>query len=176
MTDVLSSAAPGRLAPASAAAVPAVPDRVDPRGQRFAATLTALVLAAALVSSPGPLAVALVAWQLATFGVGALVGPAATPYALLFKRAVRPRLGAPRDLEDAAPPQFAQGVGLGFAAVALVGYAAGVELLGTVAVAGALGAAFLNAAFGYCLGCETYLLFKRTTTRTGTDPVLRKVR
>jgi hypothetical protein len=52
-------------------------------------------------------------------------------------------------------------VGLAFLAVALVAALLGVTVVATVAVAFALAAAFLNAAFGYCLGCEMYLLGKR---------------
>ena len=81
-----------------------------------------------------------------------------TPYSWVFRTFVRPRLGPPAELEDPAPPRFAQGVGLGFALVALVGYLAGATLLGSVAVGFALAAAFLNAVFGLCLGCELYLL------------------
>lgn len=137
--------------------------QVDPRGQRFAATLTVLVLLVALVASPSTATVALVALQVAVFAVGALSGPARTPYAWLFRNLVRPRIGAPRETEDARPPRFAQAVGLGFAAVSLAGYLAGVPLLGALAAGSALAAAFLNAAFGYCLGCEIYLLLKRAS-------------
>ena len=147
---------------------------IDPRGQRFAAALTTLLFAVALVAAPSPLTLGLLAFQLATFTVGVVKGPAHTPYAWLFKTLLRPRLGPPAELEDARPPRFAQAVGLGFAAVALVGYAAELTLLGGLAAGLALAAAFLNAAFGFCLGCEIYLLLKRTTTtrtvpnRTGT--------
>ena len=138
---------------------------VDPRGQRFAASLTVVVLAVALVLSPGAWTVSLIALQAVVFAVGAFAGPARTPYAWIFRTVLRPRLGAPSEVEDARPPQFAQGVGLAFAAVSLVGYAAGVPLLGAVAAGMALGAAFLNAAFGFCLGCELYLLLKRASPR-----------
>jgi uncharacterized membrane protein YjdF len=137
--------------------------QVDPRGQRFAATLTALVLLSALVVSPSTVTVGLVALQLVVFAIGALAGPARTPYAWLFRTLVRPRLGAPRETEDARPPRFAQAVGLGFATVSLVGYVVGLPLVGAIAAALALAAAFLNAAFGYCLGCEIYLLLKRAS-------------
>ncbi len=137
--------------------------QVDPRGQRFAASITAVLLAVALVASPSALTVTLLAFQLVVFAVGAGLGPARTPYAWVFRRLVRPRLGAPAETEDAAPPRFAQGVGLGFAAVALVGYAVGLPLLGAIAAGMALGAAFLNAAFSFCLGCEMYLLGARAT-------------
>ena len=144
------------------------PVQVDPRGQRFAAALSAIVLAVAIVAAPGPLTLALLGLQLAVFAIGVAAGPASTPYAWVFRTLIRPRLQPPAALEDAAPPRFAQGVGLGFAAVALVGYAAGLELLGAIAAGMALGAAFLNAAFGFCLGCEIYLLIHRLT-RTSTE-------
>jgi hypothetical protein len=90
-----------------------------------------------------------------------------TPHAWLFRTVVRPRLAAPAELEDPAPPRFAQAVGLGFTLVALVGFAAGVTLLGQVAIGFALVAALLNAVFRFCLGCELYLLFKRLTPHAG---------
>ena len=112
-------------------------------------------------SSSTALTVALLAAQAALFAVGAFAGIQNTPYGWLFRTFVRPRLGAPSELEDAAPPRFAQAVGLGFAVVALAGYLSGATLLGAVATGAALAAAFLNAAFGFCLGCEVYLLAKR---------------
>ena len=134
--------------------------RIDPRGPRFAATLTTIVLAVALLTSP-PLSVALLVVQGVLFGIGAVLGIQRTPYGWLFRAFVRPRLGPPGELEDAAPPRFAQGVGLVFAVLAVAGYRSGATLLGLVATGAALAAAFLNAAFGFCLGCEMYLLVKR---------------
>jgi hypothetical protein len=142
---------------------PAAAGRIDPRGPRFAATLTTVLLAVALLASSTTLTVALLAAQAVLFAVGAFAGIQSTPYGWLFRTLVRPRLGAPKELEDAAPPRFAQAVGLGFALVALAGYLSGATLLGAVAVGAALAAAFLNAAFGFCLGCEVYLLAKRAT-------------
>jgi hypothetical protein len=81
-----------------------------------------------------------------------------TPVAALFRQAVRPRLAPPAHLEDPEPPRFAQGVGLVFALVALVGFLSGVTTLGYVATGFALVAALLNATIGLCLGCEVYLL------------------
>lgn len=140
-----------------------VDDRVqiDPRGPRFAATLTTLLLAVALVLAPSPATVVLLVVQVAVFAIGAVAGIQHTPYSWLFKAVLRPRLGRPTELEDAAPPRFAQAVGLGFGLLALLGYAVGADLLGAVATAFALAAAFLNAAFGLCLGCEVYLLLQR---------------
>ena len=131
---------------------------VDPRGQRFAAALTSVVLAGVLVTQ----SVALLAVQAAVFAVGAAVGVRRSPYAVLFATAVRPRLGPPTHTEDPQPPRFAQAVGLAFAVVALVGFALGAPAVGLGATGLALAAAFLNAAFGLCLGCEMYLLIRRT--------------
>jgi hypothetical protein len=135
--------------------------RVDPRGQQFAAALTSVVLVAVLLLAPHPVGVALLAVQAALFAVGAGLGVQHTPHAWLFRTFVRPRLGAARELEDATPPRFAQGVGLAFAIVGLVGFLAGLTPLGLVATGFALVAALLNAVFGFCLGCEMYLLVRR---------------
>ena len=143
-----------------------MPTLIDPRGPRVAATLTSVVLALVLLTAPGTLSTTLLAAQAAVFAVGALAGVQHTPYALLFRTLVRPRLAPPVELEDAAPPRFAQGVGLAFALVGLAGLLGGLTTLGLVAVGLALVAALLNAAVGLCLGCEVYLLIKRATART----------
>jgi Domain of unknown function (DUF4395) len=137
------------------------PPGIDPRGPQFNAMLTSLVLALSLIAAPGPVAVALLGVQAALFAVAVAFGVQRTPAAYLFKRLVRPRLAAPVHLEDPAPPRFAQGVGLAFALVGLVGYLSGAPLVGAIATGFALAAALLNAAFGFCLGCEMYLLFRR---------------
>jgi hypothetical protein len=134
---------------------------VDPRGLRFVAALTAFVLALVLLTGSAWLLAA----QAAVFAVGAFGGLQAAPYGLLFRRFVRPRLGPPDELEAAAPPRFAQLVGFGFAVVGTAGYATGLTALGLLATAAAFAAAFLNAAFGLCLGCEVYLLFRRSVPR-----------
>ena len=107
----------------------------------------------------------LLALQTIVFGIGAVRGIQHTPYAWLFRTLVRPRLGAPHELEDPRPPRFAQAVGLGFALVGLVGFATGLTLLALVATGLALAAALLNAVFGFCLGCEIYLLLQRASAR-----------
>jgi len=137
---------------------------IDPRGPRFAASVTSVVLAVVLVA-PTPVAITALAFQTVVFAIGALRGIQHTPYAGLFRALVRPRLGAPHELEDPRPPRFAQAVGLGFALVALVGFLTGLSALGLVATGFALAAAVLNAVFGFCLGCEIYLLIQRATAR-----------
>jgi hypothetical protein len=130
---------------------------IDPRGARFAAWITTIVLVAVLVTGSG----LLLAGQAAVFAVGALAGMRWSPYGLIFRYLLAPRLGRPAELEPAAPPRFAQAVGLLFAVVGAVGYLTGVTVLGAAAAAAALAAAFLNAAFGFCLGCELYLILRR---------------
>jgi hypothetical protein len=130
---------------------------VDPRGQRFAATITAAVLALVLLTANGWLLAA----QAGVFAAGALAGVAASPYGRLYARTVRPHLGPPAEYEDARPPRFAQLIGLLFATAGLVGFVADWPVLAYGAVGAALAAAFLNAAFGFCLGCEIYLVFRR---------------
>ncbi len=143
---------------------PALGTGIDPRGARFAAGLTSVVLAVVLVT-PTAVAVTVLALQTVVFAIGALRGVQHTPYAWLFRTLVRPRLGAPHELEDPRPPRFAQTVGLGFAVVGLVGFATGITVVALVATGFALAAALLNAVFGFCLGCEIYLLLQRATAR-----------
>lgn len=135
---------------------------VDVRGPRFGAWVTSVVLAVVLVTHSG----VLLALQAVVFLLGAVFGLRWAPYGLLFRSLVRPRLGPPTEFESEAPPRFAQAVGGVFAVVGTLGFAAGWPVLGLVATALALAAAFLNAAFGFCLGCEMYLLFRRATTRS----------
>ena len=130
---------------------------IDARGPRFGAVITTAVLATALATNNLWVIVA----QAVVFAIGAFKGPQFTPYAFIYKSIVKPRLKGDAPAEDVRPPQFAQSVGLIFALVAIGGVLSGVNAIFTVAVAFALGAAFLNAAFNFCLGCEVYLLLLR---------------
>ncbi|HEX6194554.1 MAG TPA: DUF4395 domain-containing protein [Jiangellaceae bacterium] len=130
---------------------------IDPRGPRFAAAITTAVLAAVLVTGNA----VLLAVQVGVFAVATGFGLRAAPYGLAYARLIRPRLAPPNELEDERPPRFAQAVGLGFGTVGLLALLAGWTAVFYVAVAAALAAAFLNAAFGFCLGCEIYLLIHR---------------
>ena len=135
----------------------AVPREVDVRGPRFAAGVTALVLAVALLLGSG----VLVAVQALVFAIGAFAGLRYAPYGVLFRLLVAPRLGPVREREPEAPPRFAQLVGLLFAVVGAAGYLLGAPALGAVATGLALVAALLNAVTGFCLGCELYLIARR---------------
>ena len=147
-------------------AVGSAPGRlVDPRGSRFAASITSVLLAVVLVTIPSTLASVLLGLQWVVFAVAAFAGLRFSPYGWLFRVLVRPRLGPPTEMEEEAPPRFAQLVGFAFATVGSVALLLGWAGLAVAAVALALAAAFLNAAFGYCLGCELYLLLRRMTSR-----------
>ena len=138
---------------------------VDPRGPRFGGTITTIVLAIALITVGSPLSDVLVVWQTFVFGLGAIVGLHAQPYGILYRKVIGPRLAPPQVLEDAAPPRFAQAVGLIFMIVALISIILGATLIAAIAIGFALAAAFLNAAFDFCLGCEMYLLGARLRHR-----------
>lgn len=143
----------------------AAPAGIDPRGPRFTASVTLVVLAIALVVPNHAVSAVLVGIQAIFFAIGAFAGVHRTPTGIVFRTLIRPRLTPPTELEDPAPPRFAQGVGLAFAAVGLLGYVTGATLVGQVAVGLAVVAAILNAGFGFCLGCELYLLGLRLTRR-----------
>ena len=132
-------------------------NEIDARGPRFSAALTTVVLAIALVTGSEWVAT----FQAIVFAIGAIKGPQFTPYAFIYRTLIKPRLKSPLRTEDVRPPKFAQSIGLIFALVALVGSAAGAPVVFTVAIAAALAAAFLNAAFDFCLGCQIYLLLAR---------------
>ena len=133
---------------------------IDPRGARFGAVVSTVVLALVLVTGSGWLLAA----QTVVFAAGAALGLRYAPYGMIFRWLIRPRLGPPRELEAEPPPRFAQGVGAVFGVIGVIGYGTGLTVLGMAATAAALAAAFLNAAFGFCLGCEMYLMIQRIRT------------
>ena len=141
------------------------PAAIDPRGPQFNAILTSVVLAATLLTAPATVGLVLLGVQAALFATAVAFGVQRTPAAFLFKTLVRPRLSAPAHLEDPQPPRFAQAVGLVFAVVGLLGFLTGATLVGAIATGFALAAALLNAVFGFCLGCEMYLLLTRARAR-----------
>ena len=136
---------------------------IDARGPRFSAVLTTVVLAVALVTSNLWVVIA----QAIVFAIGAIKGPQFTPYAYIFRSIIKPRLKGKATTEDIRPPQFAQSVGLLFALAAISGAIVNIDVIFVVAVSFALAAAFLNAAFNFCLGCELYLLLLRVRLSHG---------
>jgi hypothetical protein len=147
-----------------APATTATPAGIDPRSPRFGAGITAVLLLVdiflALTGATTAAAVLLLVIAL-LFAWGAIAGVRRHPYGVLYRVAVRPRLSPPTELEDPAPPTFAQGVGLVVTGLGLVVFAFGVPAALPIAAALAFVAAFLNAVFGYCLGCQIYLLLVR---------------
>ena len=139
------------------------PDQVDVRGPRFAAWVTTVVIVATLIAAAfsSIAAAVILGVQAVVFAVGAWRGPRQHPYGLIFQRLVLPRLGPVTEKEPVPPLKFAQLVGFVFAVVGAIGFAAGIQPLGLVATGFALVAAFLNAAFGICLGCQIYPLVAR---------------
>ena len=133
---------------------------IDARGPRFSALLTTIVLGTALATGNPWLVII----QAVVFAIGAFKGPQHTPYAFVFKKLVKPRLKSEFESEDVRPPKFAQAVGFGFTIVAIAGLLFA-PALATVAVSFALAAAFLNAAFNFCLGCEIYLRIARLRSK-----------
>ncbi len=146
---------------------------IDPRGPRFGAGITAvlllIVITLALIEGtaetfPGRAAQpAFVLFALITFvfAWGALAGISRHPYGALFRALVRPRLPPPTELEDPTPPTFAQGVGFAITLLGVGLYLAGVSYALVIAASAAFIAAFLNSVFTYCLGCQIYLLLVR---------------
>jgi hypothetical protein len=139
------------------------PDQVDVRGPRFAAWVTTVVIVATLIAATfsSIAAAVILGIQAVVFAAGGWRGPRQHPYGLIFQRVVAPRLGPVTEREPVPPLKFAQLVGFVFAVVGVIGFAAGVPTLGLVATGFALVAAFLNAAFGICLGCQLYPLIAR---------------
>ncbi|MFM5967942.1 MAG: DUF4395 domain-containing protein [Micrococcales bacterium] len=138
---------------------------IDPRGPRFGAAITSVLLLITvflgLDKSTQDAGFVLLAIIDALFLIGAALGNTRHPYGLIFKKFVRPRLSAPKELEDPRPPQFAQTVGFLVASLGLVTYAFGFSY-GVALFAGfAFVAAFLNAAFAFCLGCQIWLGLRR---------------
>ena len=140
--------------------------QIDPRGPRFGAALTAVLLVVVLLLGTSAAAVVVLAVVAASFALGVARGVQGTWQAAVFRALVRPRLAAPTELEDARPPRFAQLVGLVVTGAGLVLALFGVSAAVPVSAAIALVAAFLNAAFGLCLGCEMYLLGLRLRSRS----------
>lgn len=131
--------------------------QIDPRGPRFGALLTMVMFAVVLITG----SIWVLAVQAAAFAGGVLLGLPRSPYGLLYKWLVRPRIGPPGELEPAAPPRFAQALGLVFSIIGIIGYATSITPLGMAAVSAGLLAAVLNGVFGLCLGCEMYLMIRR---------------
>ena len=136
-------------------------NHVDPRGPRFGAAITSVLslIAFYLSLANQSLAYAIVV-ALGVLFIWSLVSPSTHPYGWSFAKFIRPNLSAPKELEDPRPLKFAQQVGLAFALLGIIGGIFSAPLI-TVSAAFIFIAAFLNAFFGLCLGCQLYLLIRR---------------
>ena len=134
---------------------------IDARGPRYSAAITTTVLALALITESNYL----IGFQFAVFLSAVIFGLRRSIYGLLYRNLIQPRLSGPVPSESEAAPRFAQLIGALFALVALLGGVTGNTALFLVATSFALGAAFLNAAFGFCLGCQVYLRLVRVLAR-----------
>lgn len=145
-----------------------MPTKIDPRGPRFGAVITSVlmlvVLYLALDETTYPVAVWLIAINTAFFAIGATLGNTKNPYGIIFKSLIRPLLPAPAELEDSRPPKFAQLIGFIISSVGLVFGSLGPDFqLGLLIAASATFlAAFLNAAFKYCVACQIWLALARS--------------
>ena len=138
------------------------PERlIDARGPRYTAAITTFVLAAALVTESNYI----IGFQFAVFLSAVLFGLRRSFYGFIYRNLIQPRLSGPVPSENEAAPRFAQLVGALFAFAALLGGLTENTALFLIATSFALGAAFLNAAFGFCLGCQMYLGFVRLRSR-----------
>jgi hypothetical protein len=137
---------------------------IDPRGPRFGAAITGVLLLVVIgLFLTGLTLAAFILFVIITlvFAWGAFAGVQRHPYGLLFKAVIRPRLKPPTELEDPTPPTFAQGVGFVITLIGTVLFLVGLPLALPIAAALAFVAAFLNSVFAYCLGCQIYLLLVR---------------
>ncbi|WP_016700219.1 DUF4395 domain-containing protein [Actinoalloteichus spitiensis] len=141
-----------------------VEQTVDPRGARFSALVTSVVLGVVLLTGSWRLLAA----QVVLFAMCAFVSLRLNPWGHVYRRTIQPRLRSDVNREDSGPLRFAQGVGFAFSLLGLIGYASGLTSLGVAATAVALTAALLNAVFGLCLGCELHALVRRAVLARST--------
>ena len=135
---------------------------IDARGPRYSAGITSVVLALALITESSYV----IGFQFAVFLSVVLFGLRRSIYGFIYRNLIQPRLSGPVPSEDQRAPRFAQLIGALFAFVALLGGITGNSAVFLIATSFALGAAFLNAAFGFCLGCQIYLILLRLTKRS----------
>jgi hypothetical protein len=135
---------------------------IDARGPRYSAGITSVVLSLALITE----SVYLIGFQFAVFLSAVLFGLRKSIYGFIYRGIIQPRLKGPVPNEDQRAPRFAQFIGALFAFVALLGGVTGNSGVFLIATSFALGAAFLNAAFGFCLGCQIYLILVRSFKRS----------
>jgi hypothetical protein len=141
------------------------PKGIDPRGPRFGAGITSILMVLVIYFSLEPettnLALGIMAFAVVMFTFGSLLGPSKHPYSYLYRFSLRKFLKEPTELEAPKPVHFAQVVGLIVTGSGVVLHLLAIPNALPIAAAAAFVAAFLNAVFAYCLGCQMYLGLKR---------------
>lgn len=136
---------------------------IDARQPRLGQGITGTLLVLNFVLAPKvPVAIPLLA---AVMGFASLLGPRFNVYAYLFK-ALKPRFGPPKELEEPWPPRFANLLGFIFltgGTVAFYGFDSSVAAWGLGLLVAAL--ALLAAITGLCVGCEFFVIGRRIATK-----------
>jgi hypothetical protein len=128
---------------------------IDPRGHRFGAALSVVILIAAVVVNQ-PFIVALIALALAaSAALGTRYSALGRPWPYVRRLL---RVGPPAELEAEYPPRFAQALGAFGLGLAVVAFLFGGALVGWLLTAAVAGLQAVLALTGYCLGCRLYFL------------------
>jgi hypothetical protein len=127
---------------------------IDPRGHRFGAGVSAIVLLVGFFLD----APILVAVALLSIGTSAAFGLRWSVYGMAWRRIAGLLSLPPTTPEHEYPPRFAQTLGSAALIVSLVAFAAGASTAGWVLAFGVAGLQTLLAVTGYCLGCRLYFL------------------
>ena len=140
--------------PADAAARLPKARMIDPRGQRFGAGVSAIVLLIA-VATDSPWMVAL---ALLSIGTSAAFGLRYSIYGAIWRRLARALSLPPTTPEHEYPPRFAQTLGSVVLTLSLVAFVLGQPTIGWILALAVAGLQTLLAVTGYCLGCRLYFL------------------
>ena len=127
---------------------------IDPRGHRFGAGVSAVLLIAAFLTGT----VWLVALVLLSIGVSAAFGLRYSVYGAIWRRIVKVAKLGPTEPEHEYPPRFAQTLGSVALILSLIAFAAGATTLAWGLALAVAGLQTLLATTGYCLGCRLYFL------------------
>ena len=140
--------------PALAAAALPPARMIDPRGHRFGAGLSAVILVASFAAGfvPG------VALVLLSIGVSAGFGLRWSIYGAIWRRIVRVAGLGRAEPEHEYPPRFAQTLGSVALVLSLAAFALGATTLGWVLALAVAGLQTVLGVTGYCLGCRLYFL------------------
>ncbi len=139
------------------------PAPIDSRGPRFNQAVLAVALLTGFLVDWRPV-VPLFALVLLA---GAAFGPRYGPFLALYAKAIRPRLGPPREMEDPRPPRFSAALGVVVLTAATLAFVAGHPGVGWALALLVAALAGLSATTGICVGCEIYLLAARRRPVTG---------